>query len=95
MWRCSHLLRCCWGVYYFASGIATEGSRVVLAMQPFGEPGAVQQYTLLSSAHLLDVLNMVLLAAGPGLFALPLLRKVTWTRLCWWRSRTRCSLCFC
>lgn len=66
------------GVYYFASGIATEGSRVVLAMQPFGEPGAVQQYTLLSSAHLLDVVNMVLLVAGPGLFALPLLRKVTW-----------------
>lgn len=66
------------GVYYFASGIATEGSRVVLAMQPFGEPGAVQQYTLLSSAHLLDVINMVLLVAGPGLFALPLLRKVTW-----------------
>ncbi len=63
------------GVYYFASGISSEGSRTILALQPFGEEGAVQHYTLLSAAHLGDVLNMLLLAAGPALLLLVLLRR--------------------
>lgn len=58
------------GVFYFASGIATEGSRVILALHPFGEEGAVQQYTLLAPAHLVDIANMLVLAAGPALLAL-------------------------
>lgn len=58
------------GIYYFASGVAFEGSRVILALQPFGEEGAVQHYTLLSGAHLGDILNMILLAAAPPLLLL-------------------------
>jgi hypothetical protein len=57
-------------IYYFASGIAADGSRVILALSPFGEEGAVQHYTLLSPAHLGDVLNMLILAAGPSLLVL-------------------------
>ncbi len=58
------------GIYYFASGVAFEGSRVILALQPFGEEGAVQHYTLLSGAHLGDILNMIFLAAAPPLLLL-------------------------
>ena len=68
------------GVFYFASGIATEGSRVVLALHPFGEKGAIQHYTLLSTAHLVDVVNMLLLAAGPALLALVF---VPWRKRGW------------
>ncbi len=53
------------GVYYFASGIAWEGSRVALAIQPFGTEGAIQQYSLLSSWHLADVLNLLFLLGAP------------------------------
>jgi glycopeptide antibiotics resistance protein len=59
------------GVWYFASGTAFEGSRVILSLSPFGEEGAVQRYTLLHSAHLLDVFNMLFLAGGPLLAVLP------------------------
>lgn len=65
-------------VYYFASGIAWEGSRVILSLVPFGEEGAMQHYTLLSSAHLVDVLNMLLFTAGPALLVLPFLTRQTW-----------------
>ncbi|MCB2203852.1 hypothetical protein KQI65_03820 [bacterium] len=63
------------GIYYFASGVATEGSRVILALAPFGEEGAIQHYTLLSGAHLGDVINMLLLSAAPALLLLPFLRN--------------------
>ncbi|MFA6233431.1 MAG: hypothetical protein WC824_04480 [Bacteroidota bacterium] len=66
------------GVYYFASGVAFRGSRILLALQPFGEEGAVQQYTLLSSAHLADILNMLLLTGAPLLAVLPFLRIKGW-----------------
>lgn len=65
-------------VYYFASGIASEGSRVILSLVPFGEEGAMQHYTLLSGAHLVDVLNMLLFTAGPSLLVLPFLTKKEW-----------------
>ncbi|MBL0177315.1 MAG: hypothetical protein IPP94_19065 [Ignavibacteria bacterium] len=58
------------GVYYFASGIATQGSRVVLSLAPFGKEGAMQSYTLLSSYHLFDVVNYFVLLAGPLALAL-------------------------
>jgi glycopeptide antibiotics resistance protein/tetratricopeptide (TPR) repeat protein len=61
------------GVWYFASGTAFHGSRVILSLSPFGEEGAMQHYTLLHPAHLLDVLNMLLLVGGPLLFVLPFL----------------------
>ncbi|MFZ1731676.1 MAG: hypothetical protein WBQ23_15590 [Bacteroidota bacterium] len=66
------------GVYYFASGVAFNGSRIILALQPFGEDGAVQNYTLLSSAHLVDILNMLLLTGAPLLAVLPFLRTKGW-----------------
>ena len=62
------------GVYYFASGIAWEGSRIALALQPFGEEGAVQQYTLLSSWHLADVLNLLFLLGAPVIVLLSFVR---------------------
>ncbi len=62
------------GIWYFASGTAFEGSRVILSLVPFGEEGAMQQYTLLHPAHLLDVVNILLLLGGPLLAALPFLR---------------------
>ena len=62
------------GVWYFISGTAFEGSRVVLSLAPFGEAGAMQHYTLLSQAHLLDVLNMLMLAGGPMVVALPFMK---------------------
>ena len=69
------------GIFYFASGIATEGSRVILALHPFGEEGAVQHYTLLAPAHLVDIANMLALAAGPALLVLFFVpwRKRAWT----------------
>ncbi|MBE0642899.1 MAG: hypothetical protein IH600_02360 [Bacteroidetes bacterium] len=72
------------GVYYFASGIAWDGSRVALALQPFGSEGAVQQYTLLSGWHLVDVLNLLFLLAAPVvplLFFLPLREKLRDTEM--------------
>lgn len=48
---------------------------MVLALQPFGNEGAVQSYTLLSTAHLIDVLNMITLAAAPALLLLPFMRR--------------------
>lgn len=62
------------GAYYFGSGIACEGSRVILSLAPFGAEGARQYYTLLSAAHLADVANMLLLTAAPLLAVLPFLR---------------------
>jgi hypothetical protein len=69
------------GIFYFASGIATEGSRVILALHPFGEEGAVQHYTLLAPAHLVDIVNMLALAAGPALLVLAFVpwKKRTWS----------------
>ncbi|MCZ7556705.1 MAG: tetratricopeptide repeat protein [Bacteroidia bacterium] len=64
------------GLWYFASGTAFEGSRVILSLSPFGEEGAMQHYTLLHPAHLLDVVNILLLVGGPLLMVLPFL----WTR---------------
>ncbi|MDH7515207.1 MAG: hypothetical protein QHI48_04955 [Bacteroidota bacterium] len=55
------------GVYYFASGIHIHGSRTVLSLYPFGREGAMQWYTLLSSWHLVDFLNDILLLGGPVL----------------------------
>ena len=66
------------GVFYFASGIASEGSRVILSLAPFGAEGARQFYTLLSAAHLADVANMLLLTAVPLLAVLPFLRARGW-----------------
>ena len=66
------------GMYYFASGIAWEGSRVILSLVPFGEEGAMQHYTLLSGAHLGDVINMLLLTSAPALLVLPFLRARGW-----------------
>lgn len=63
------------GVYYVASGIAWEGSRVALAVRPFGQEGAVQHYTLLSSWHLIDVVNLLFLLGAP---AIVLLAYVPW-----------------
>jgi hypothetical protein len=64
------------GVWYFASGIAAHGSRVVLSLSPYGKEGAMQSYTLLSSYHLVDFVNSIVLLAGPLLIALVfLLRK--------------------
>ncbi|MCZ7556057.1 MAG: hypothetical protein M5R41_06620 [Bacteroidia bacterium] len=65
---------------YLLSGAAFEGSRVLLALTDFGQEGAVQRYTLLSSWHLIDVLNEVLLLGGPVLLLLP--------AICW-RDRLR------
>ena len=65
-------------VYYFASGIAWEGSRVILSLVPFGEEGAMQHYTLLSAAHLVDVLNMLAFTAAPVLLVFPFLRRREW-----------------
>jgi hypothetical protein len=58
------------GVYYFASGVATQGSRVVLSLSPFGREGAMQSYTLLSAFHLGDIVNYLFLLAAPLLVAL-------------------------
>lgn len=58
------------GIFYFASGIATEGSRSILSLSPFGEGKTTQSYTLLSSWHLIDVVNMLLLVAGPAALTL-------------------------
>ncbi|MBE0644550.1 MAG: hypothetical protein IH600_10765 [Bacteroidetes bacterium] len=66
------------GVYYFASGVAFHGSRIILALQPFGEEGAVQHYTLLSWAHLADIVNMLVLTGAPMLAVLPFLRRKGW-----------------
>jgi hypothetical protein len=66
--------------FYLLSGAAFEGSRVLLALTDFGQEGAVQRYTLLSSWHLLDVLNEVLLLGGPVLLLLPAVP---------WRERLR------
>jgi hypothetical protein len=66
------------GVYYFASGISHGGSRIVLSLAPFGAEGAVQRYTLFSGAHLMDALNMLLLAGAPLLAVLPFLRGRGW-----------------
>lgn len=66
------------GVVYFATGIAFEGSRIILSLVPFGEEGAVQRYTLLSGAHLGDVANMLLFSAAPALLVLPFLRERGW-----------------
>lgn len=66
------------GIFYFATGIAFEGSRVILSLAPFGEDGAVQRYTLLSGAHLVDIVNMLLLSAAPALVVLPFLRARGW-----------------
>lgn len=66
--------------FYLLSGAAFEGSRVLLALRAFGDEGAVQRYTLLSSWHLIDVLNEVLLLGGPVLLLLPAVH---------WRERIR------
>jgi hypothetical protein len=63
------------GLWYFLSGTAYEGSRVILSIAAFGEPGAIQRYTLLHSAHLLDVVNMLLLAGAPALLVLSFMRR--------------------
>jgi len=54
------------GLYYFVSGIATEGSRAILSLSSFGEGKTLQNYTLLSSEHLMDIVNMLLLVAAPA-----------------------------
>jgi hypothetical protein len=66
------------GVFYFASAIAFEGSRVILSLVPFGAEGARQFYTLFSAAHIIDVVNMLLLTASPLLAVLPFLRARGW-----------------
>ncbi|MBR9977550.1 MAG: hypothetical protein KFH87_05630, partial [Bacteroidetes bacterium] len=66
------------GLYYFLSGVAFEGSRVILSLQPFGEEGAVQRYTLLSAAHLIDVPNMLLFVGAQSLLVWLLLRNASW-----------------
>ncbi|MFA6233719.1 MAG: hypothetical protein WC824_05935 [Bacteroidota bacterium] len=63
------------GAYYFATGIAWNGSRIALALQSFGSEGAVQRYSLLSSWHLGDVLNMLILLAAP---VVPLFFFLSW-----------------
>lgn len=60
-------------VAYFALGIHTHGSRVVLSLYPFGKEGAVQSYTLLSSWHLIDAVNYAWLLAAPLCFAVAFL----------------------
>jgi len=58
------------GVWYIVSGVATEGSRTVLALTSFGKEGAMMHYTLLSGAHIGDVLNFLAFAGLP-LLVLP------------------------
>ncbi len=58
------------GVYYFASGIYRDGSRVVLSLFPFGGEGTMHSYTLLSSWHLIDYANYLILLSGPVLIAM-------------------------
>ncbi len=53
------------GVYYFASGISSHGSRNIISLFPFGVSETLQSYTLLSSYHLIDFLNLLFLLAAP------------------------------
>lgn len=59
--------------YYFASGVYATGSRNIISLFESGPGESRQQYTLLSSYHLLDVVNMMLLVAAPLLILIPML----------------------
>ncbi len=67
------------GAWYFLSGVYRTGSRNIISLYPFATPGGWQRYTLLSTEHLVDLVNVFLLVAGPvivGLLALA--RTVHW-----------------
>jgi len=51
------------GLVYLAAGFAHSDSRVVMPLQPVSTDAGTLSYTLLSSWHLLDLINLVLLVA--------------------------------
>ena len=48
-------------VVYFASGLWNQDGRIVMSAVSIPRPAGVQSYTLLSAAHLLDLVNLPLL----------------------------------
>ena len=65
------LLIAAWIVAYFAGGFADSPSRIVMPITTQEGPAGVQAYTLLSSWHLADLLNLVALLAPAAAVALP------------------------
>jgi tetratricopeptide (TPR) repeat protein len=64
-----------WVLFYLAAGFADSASRIVMPVAAQESPAGLQSYTLLSAAHLADILNLFVLLAPAGLVAL----LWTWT----------------
>jgi tetratricopeptide (TPR) repeat protein len=70
-----------WIAFYFLAGFADSPSRVIMPIAAQVSPAGSQSYTLLSSWHLVDMLNLLLLLAPAALIAL------IWTWIARFRER--------
>ncbi|MBE0644070.1 MAG: hypothetical protein IH600_08320 [Bacteroidetes bacterium] len=70
-----------WTVIYFLAGFADSPSRIVMPTVAQKSAAGLQSYTLFSSWHLIDMLNLLMLLAPAALIAL------LWTWISSWRGR--------
>lgn len=63
------------GAYYFATGVYAKESRVLMPLLEIHQGEIIQSYTLLSTDHSIDFLNLIVLLSSPAIIAIAFLYR--------------------